>query len=165
MIKLYSLLLIWVCTMANAFGQYRSKFPYQLTKADIPKGFSLAGPFTKEEKALSLSANQGIVINKKLVASNIYDHMDTRRLNRVFVASYIPSKHAENGLIVYILEYKSKMNRIQEQVKLPHDPEGRYMVKDNYLFIIGADANDYPKQVNELTEKMKSRWQLTEIKI
>lgn len=157
--------LLWLCTAiaTGAFGQAQKPFPYRLTKADIPKGFTLAGPFSKADKQLSLSANKGIVTDKKLIELGLYEHVDTRLINRVFVASYIPSKHAENGLIVFIVEYKNQMARKREQAKLPHDAEGYYLVKDNYLFSIGADANDYPKQVRQLVSKLKARWHLTSI--
>lgn len=161
--KIIGLLLV-LLVFTTTYGQNKNRFPYQLTKADIPAGFVNPGPFTKEEKSLSLSANQGVVTNKKLIASVIYENMDTRTFNRAFVASYIPNKHAENGLTVYIIEYKTPQMRAREQVKLPHDHESRYMAKGSYLFIVWADANDYRRQVQQLADKLKKRWLLTELK-
>jgi len=72
-VKSIILIAALVCFTALANGQIHKSFPYKVLKADIPNGFFAAGPFTKEEKAISLSANQGLVTDNNLI-SNMYEH-------------------------------------------------------------------------------------------
>ncbi|MDN5287970.1 MAG: hypothetical protein JWR38_4244 [Mucilaginibacter sp.] len=159
-IKKIALLCGLVCITVMGYGQAKTNFPYKLSKADIPPGFMVAGPFTKEEKSLSISANRGIVTDKKLIA-NIYNKIDVSTISKVYVAAYVPGKHSENALEVYIIQYKSKQMLDKEQLKLHREKGSRYLEKDNYLFIVWSDG--FAKQIDALAEHLKKRWSLTDI--
>lgn len=133
-----------------------------MSEADTPAGFVVSGPFTKEEKELSISANKGVVTNKELIA-NIYEHINIQAISRVYVTSYVPGKHAEDGLEVYIIECKSRQLLKKEELKLPFEKGSRFLEKGNYLFIVWSTGNAFPKQVNAMAEHLKKRWQLTDI--
>lgn len=145
-----------------SYGQSKTVFPYQLTKADIPQGFMLSGPFSPDDKALSLSANNGIVKDKKLI-SQIYEKMNVNAINEVYVKSYVPGEHAEDALEFYIVQYKSKQLLDKEQLKLPRDKGSRFLKKNSYLFVIRGSGYGFVKQVNVMADRLKQRWNLTDI--
>ena len=156
------LLSLFTCLTALGYSQAKASFPYTLSKADIPPGFVVSGPFDKEEKELSISANRGIVTNKELIA-NIYEHINVKAINRVYVTSYVPGKHAEDGMEVYIIECRSKPLLKKEESKLTREKGSRFLEKGNYLFIVWSTGNAFPKQVDAMAEHLKQRWSLTDI--
>jgi len=161
-VKTAAFLCILFCMVFTGYIHAKSNFPYKLTTADIPPGFRVAGPFSKDEKSTSISANRGIVTNKELI-SNIYEKINVNAVRKVYVTSYVPGKHAEDAIEVYIIKYKSKQMLDKEQLKLTREKGCRYLEKGNYLFIVWSSERGFPKQIDAMAEHLKKRWILTDI--
>ncbi|HMG08450.1 MAG TPA: hypothetical protein VK609_08060 [Mucilaginibacter sp.] len=161
-IKKIAFLCFFVCITVLGYSQTKTNFPYKLSKADIPPGFMVAGPFSKEDRSINIFANPGIVTDKKLIAT-IYNKIDVNTINKVYAMAYVQGKHAEDALEVYIIQYKSKQMLDKEELKLPREKGCRYLEKDNYLFIIWSEEHGFPKQIDALAEHLQKRWSLTDI--
>lgn len=162
LIGIQTIVFVLFCIAITNCSVAQSKFPYPLSSADIPSGFKVAGPFTKEEKSISISANRGIVTNKELIA-NIYERINVNAISRVYVTSYVPGKHSEDAIEVYIIECKSKSLLDKEQLKLTREKGCRYLEKGNYLFIVWSAERGFPKQIDAMAEHLKKKWNLTDI--
>ncbi|MFD2872937.1 hypothetical protein ACFS5N_10695 [Mucilaginibacter ximonensis] len=158
----YKLILVFLifCLPIGLKAQKSKPFPYIISQADVPAGFFPAGPFTKEEKATSLSANQGLVTDKKLI-STIYDHANIAAIQKIYAAVFVPKVHAEDALECYVIEYKSQAILNQEQAKQTRQSGSRFLKKDRYLFIVWSDG--YYAAVNTTAQNLIKKWALTDI--
>lgn len=162
MMKILAFMALLFMLPAVVYSQANARFPYELTSADTPPGFKIAGPFDKETRDFSISANRGIVTNKKLIA-NIYDKIDVNTIDKVYVISYVPGEHSEASMQVYIIQYKSAQALEKEQLKLPREKGCRYLKSNNYLFIVWSEEYAFPKQIDAMADHLKKRWSLTDI--
>lgn len=165
LVFLFSVVLFSGCIM-NQIKKNEINFQdYTLKSGEIPSGFQFE--ILSDEAIKEGYTNPGFINNTELI-NQIYQRVDTSKIEKVYNAVYINSnKSLGSELGITVVKYKSENNLNQELKNFSPRKEGDsiYLRNKDVLVVVWSDGGYYMELERQIADKLKIRLNLQEISV